>query len=132
VDERGTVTPVLVILLAAGVAALGLAVDLGRFAAAAREVAYAADAGAEAGAARIDRAGAYAGEIRLDPAEARAAALRGAQRARPRAGRTVEVFADRYRVCVTARLRVEPGLLRAFGVKPWTVASTACASPAVG
>ncbi len=130
--DRGTVSPVLVLLLAAGVAALALAVDLGRFAAAAREVAHAADAGAEAGAARIQPAAAYAGQILLDPASAREVAVRSARRARARDGTVAEATADESHVCVTVRRSVEPGLLRVFGVGPWTVSSTACASPAVG
>jgi hypothetical protein len=132
VDERGTVSPVLVLVLVGGVAALALAVELGRFASAAREVAFAADAGAEAGAARIDRAAAYAGEIRLDPVEAQAVAIRGARRARGRPGRAIEAAATEDRVCVTVGRTVEPGLLRAFGVGPWNVSASACAEPRIG
>ena len=131
-DEHGSVSPALILVLVGGLAALALAVELGRFASAAREVAYAADTGAEAGAARIDPAAAYGGEIRLNPAEARAVAIRGARRARGRTGRWIEATADEGQVCVTVGRTVEPGLLRVFAVGPWDVSASACAEPRVG
>ena len=131
-DDRGTVAPALVILLAAGVAAVGLAVDLGRFAATSRDVAFAADAGAEAGAAVIDTELAYSGILALDAGPAHAVAVDAALRARPRPGRRVAVEAGPDRVCVTVVQEVDTGLLRVFGVAAWTVSSTGCAAPARG
>ena len=131
-DERGTASPVLVLLLVAGVAALALAVELGRFAAATREVAFAADAGAEAGGARLDRAAAYGGEIRLDPTDAERVAARGARRARGRPDKTIQVAATTEEVCVTVSRTFDPGLLRAFGVGSWEVEATSCAAPRAG
>ena len=131
-DERGTVAPFLIILLAAGVAALGLAVDLGRFAAQSREAAHAADAGAEAGAAVLDVDAAYAGRLGVDPGPAAALAAEAARRFRPRQGRSIDVDADRQRVCVTVRQQVSTGLLRVFGVAAWTVTARGCAVPASG
>ncbi len=131
-NERGTVSPVLVLLLAAGVAALALAVDLGRFAAVNREVAYAADAGAEAGAGRIDQAAAYRGEIVLDLRDAERVARRTVRRARGRYGRNVDVGVTPDVICVTVHRMFEPGLLRAFGVGPREVTATSCAAPRAG
>jgi hypothetical protein len=114
------------------VAALGLAVDLGRFAAQSREVAHAADAGAEAGAAVLDVDAAYAGRLEVDPRPAARVAADAAHRFRPREGRTVEVEADPLRVCVTVGQQVTTGLLRVFGVAAWTVSAQGCAVPEAG
>jgi hypothetical protein len=132
VTERGSVAPFLVILLAAGVAALGLAVDLGRYAAAVREAAHAADVGAEAGAAVIDVEAAYAGALAVDPGPAAAVAADAAARSRPRDGRRIRVDADERRVCVTVDQRVPAGMLRVFGVPAWTVSAQGCAAPGSG
>jgi hypothetical protein len=131
-DERGTALPAILVLLAAGVAALALAVELGRFAAATRETAFAADAGAEAGAAVIDTAAAYAGDLLVDPVGAAAVAFEAARRARPRPGRRIDVDATDREVCVTVTRDVEPGLLGVFGIEAWTVSATGCAVPARG
>ena len=131
-DERGSVAPFLIVLLAAGVAALGLAVDLGRFAAQSREAAHAADAGAEAGAAVLDVDAAYAGRLQVDPEPAALVAADAAHRFRPRQGRSVDVEADHRSVCVTVRQQVTTGLLRVFGVAAWTVTARGCAIPASG
>ena len=131
-DERGTVSPVLVLLLAAGVAALALAVELGRFAAATREVAFAADTGAEAGATRVNRVAIYNGELLLDVPDAERVAARSARRARGRPDKTIHVAATTEEVCVTVSRPFEPGLLRAFGVGPWEVAARSCATPRTG
>jgi hypothetical protein len=131
-DDRGTALPVLAVLLAAGLAALALAVELGRFAAAAREVAFAADAGAEAGAAVIDTEAAYAGELIVDPVPAAAVARNAAERARPRPGRRIDVHAGEHEVCVSVQWDVRPGLLGVFGAGTWTASATGCAVPARG
>jgi len=132
VAERGSVLPVLAVLLVAAVAAVALAADLGRFAATVREATFAAEAGAEAGAAVIDPEAAYRGRLRLDPDPARAAARDAALLARPRPGRSVSVFGDATSVCVTVRDPFRPGLLLVFGVRGTTVEAYSCAVPVRG
>jgi hypothetical protein len=132
VAERGSVLPVLAVLLVAAAAAVALAADMGRFAATVREATFAAEAGAEAGAAVIDPAAAYRDRLRLDPGPAREAARQAALRARPRPDRSVSVFADDASVCVTVWDRFRPGLLRIFGVGSRTVQVHSCAVPVRG
>ena len=91
VSDRGTVLPVLALLMVGGALAVALTVELGRCGAAWREASFAADAGAEAGAAHLDPGAVYSGRIRLDPAAAeehrRATA---ALAVRPRVGRRAD------------------------------------------
>lgn len=122
----------LAVLLVAAAAAIALAADMGRFAATLREATFAAEAGAEAGAAMIDRASAYRGRLLLDPEPARAAAREAALAARPRPGRSVSVFGDETSVCVTVWDRYRPGILRIFGVGGSTVRVYSCAIPVRG
>jgi hypothetical protein len=124
--------PLLAILFVGGIVALALAVELGRFAAVTREAAFAADVGAETGAAVIDRDAAYAGRLLIDRNAAADAARDAALRARPRRGRDVVVEAAPQRICVTVTQTVEAGLLGVFGVHGWAVAATGCAFPARG
>ena len=130
--ERGSMLPAVLLLVVAGFLVLGLAVDLGRWADTWREAAFAADAGAGAGAATIDPAQAYRGLLRVDPGPAGAAASRAALAARPRPGRSVDVDASNTRVCVTVRQPFQPSILRAVGVGNRTVRVRACAVPAQG
>ena len=130
-NDRGTVLPVLTLLLFGGALAVALAVDLGRCGAAWREASFAADAGAEAGAAAIDPGAAYRGSLVLDPALAEEAAVAAALAARPRAGRVASVEAEATRVCVTVRQPFPPGLLGSVAVQR-VIAAAACASPAQG
>lgn len=123
--------PVIALLLVGGALAVGLAVDLGRCGAAWREVSFAADAGAEAGAAQIDAAAAYRGELLLDPPAARAAGVAGALAARPRAGRSAAAEAEPGRVCVTVRQPFPAGLLAAV-LPARLITASACASPVQG
>jgi hypothetical protein len=130
-SDRGTVLPVLTLLLFGGALAVALAVDLGRCGAAWREASFAADAGAEAGAAAIDPGAAYRGSLVLDPALAEEAAVVAALAARPRAGRVASVEAEATRVCVTVHQPFPPGLLGSVAGER-VIAAAACASPAQG
>ena len=129
--ERGTVLPVLALLLAGGALAVALCVEVGRCGAAWREASFAADTGAEAGAAALDRRAAYAGVLRLDPDLARAAAEEAALAARPRPERRVSATAGPGRVCVTVHQPFPAGLLAPV-VRGRVITATACASPARG
>jgi len=131
VSDRGTILPVLTLLLFGGALAVGLAVDLGRCGAAWREASFAADAGAEAGAAVIDPAEAYRGRLLLDPAPAEEEAVTAALAARPRAGRTASAEAEASRVCVTVHQPFPPGLLESL-VSGRVIRAVACATPAQG
>jgi len=131
VSERGTVLPVLALLMVGGALAVALAVEVGRATAAWREASFAADAAAEAGAAVLDPAQAYEGRIRLDPRLAEAEAVAAALAARPRPGRRAAAAATAARICVTVRQPFPPGLLAPF---LWTrqIVTTGCASPRRG
>jgi len=129
--DRGTVLPVLALLLVGGALAVALAVDLGRCGAAWREASFAADAGAEAGAAAIDPGAAYQGRLLLDRALAEEQAVAAALAARPRPGRSAAAEAEATRVCVTVNQPFPPGLLGSVAVGR-VIAAAACASPARG
>lgn len=110
---------------------MALAVDLGRCGAAWREASFAADAGAEAGAAAIDPEEAYQGRLLLDPALAEEQAVAAALAARPREGRSAAAEAETTRVCVTVHQPFPPGLLGSLaGAR--VIAAAACASPGQG
>ncbi len=131
-NERGSVLPMFAVIVFGGVLVVGLALDLGRWAATWREAAFAADTGATAGAAMIDVGAAYQGRLALDPVRARSTAVAGAADARPRAGRSTTAEVGAARICVTVRQPFRPTLLRAVGVGERTVTATACAVPAQG
>ena len=130
-SDRGTVLPILALLLLGGALAVILSVEVGRCGAAWREASFAADAGAEAGAAAIDPAEAYGGRLLLDPARAQEAAVAAALAARPRSGRTAAAEADPTRVCVAVRQPFPPGLLASMAGGR-AIAAAACASPGQG
>lgn len=123
--------PVLALLFFGGALAVALAVEVGRCAAAWREASFAADAGAEAGAAVIDPAEAYRGRLVLDPQPAEEEAVSAALAARPRAGRTASASANAEQVCVAVRQPLPPGLLGSV-VTSRVIAASACASPGQG
>ncbi len=130
-SDKGTVLPILALLLLGGALAVTLAVDVGRCGAAWREASFAADAGAEAGAAAIDPAEAYEGRLLLDPTLAEEEAVAAALAARPRTGRVASAEAGTARVCVTVHQPFPPGLLGSV-VGGRVIAAAACASPAQG
>jgi hypothetical protein len=129
--DRGTVLPILALLLLGGALAVALAVEVGRCGAAWREASFAADAGAEAGAATLDPEAVYSGRIRLDPQAAQGTAEAAALAVRPRVGRRAEAEATTTRVCVTVTQPFPPGLLTPF-VHGRPIAVSACATPERG
>lgn len=124
--ERGFVTPAVLVVLLAGIVMSMLAIDIARYAAAAREAAHVADVAAESGAAMIDRDHAYRDRLILDEVAAAEMvdAIVGEHRAtadiRPR------------RVCVTVITPVKPLLLHLVGARSKRITASACASPAQG
>jgi len=132
VSERGSALPLLAVLVLGGMIVAGLAIDLGRWGVTWREAAFAADTGAEAGAAMIDTEAAYRDDLQLDAGRARVVAIDAALGARPRPGRTATATADVTAVCVTVRQQFRPTILRAAGVGPGVIAVEACAVPGIG
>jgi hypothetical protein len=129
--DRGSVLPVLVLLVVGGAMAVALTIEVGCAGASWREASFAADAGAEAGAAALDADAAYAGRLQLNPALAEQAAVAAALAARPRDGRTASAHADTEQVCVTVSQPLPAGFLAPF-VPEGVIRVSACASPAQG
>jgi uncharacterized membrane protein len=125
-SDRGFVTPAVLVVLLAGIVMAMLAVDIARYAAAAREAAHLADVAAESGAAMIDPHHAYRNRLILDQGAAAdmvtsiVAGHRSQFDIRPR------------RVCVTVITRVQPLLLHLVGARSKRIEASACASPAQG
>ncbi len=130
--DRGSAVPSFFLLVVGGMLVVGLALDLGLWAAAWREAAFAADAGAEAGAAMLDAGAAYDGRLRIDAVAAGRVAEASAIGARPRGGRVAVARAGPGRVCVTVRQPFSPTVLRAIGIRARQVTARACAAPAQG
>lgn len=131
-NERGSMVPWLGALFLIGFAVLGLALDVALLAATYREAAFAADVGAEAGAARIEAAAAYDGFTRPDRSSAIANAEAAALNARPRSGRRASARIDGTSVCITVTDRYEPRLASLFAVGSEGVTANACATPGRG
>ena len=123
--------PFMAALIFVGLVVTGLALDAALLAATYREAAFAADVGAEAGAAEL-AAGGFGNEPRLDPERAQSTAVDAAVTARPRTGRTAVAVADPAGVCVSVTDRYEPRILGAIGVAPETLTVEACAEPRRG
>lgn len=130
--DRGFATPAVLAVILGGLIILGLALDLGRWAFVQREAVFAADAGAQAGAAIIDDDAAYRGVTRLDAGAARSVAIEAALEARPRAGRTASASVAAAEVCVSVRQPFATSLLRVAGVGGGQIRAAACARPAQG
>lgn len=131
-NERGSMLPYLGALFFVGFMLLGLALDTALLAATYREAAFAADVGAEAGAAQLEAGAAYGGEMALDRAAAVAAAETASLSARSRAGRTASAWADGTEVCVAVVDHYEPRILGAIGIGGQGVTVRACATPRQG
>jgi hypothetical protein len=131
-NERGSILPYLGALFFVGFVLLGLALDTALLAATYREAAFAADAGAEAGAAQLESAAAYGGEVVLDRASAVSAAETASLSARSRAGRTASASTDGTAVCVVVVDHYEPRILGAIGIGEEGVTVQACAVPRQG
>ncbi len=120
--------PFMAALIFVGLMVTGLAIDAALLAATYREVAFAADVGAEAGAAELIRDG-YGDRPLLDPNLARRTAIVAALDARPRAGRIAVASANDRIVCVTVTDRYDPHFLLGLGIAPETISVEACAEP---
>jgi len=131
-NERGSMLPYVGALFFVGFVLLGLALDTALLAATYREAAFAADAGAEAGAAQLEAGSAYGGEMVLDPDAAIAAAETAALSARLRVGRTASAATDGVDVCVVVVDQYEPRILGAIGIVGKGVTVRACAAPRQG
>lgn len=130
--ERGSALPSVLLLMVGSLLAIGLAVEVGRWATVTRAVAFAADVGAEAGAAMLDEEAVRAGELALAPTQASDTAITAALEARPAASRRAAADAATVRVCVTVSQTFEPRLLRFAGVGPAEIEATSCAVPGRG
>ncbi|GMQ85708.1 MAG: hypothetical protein BMS9Abin07_1276 [Acidimicrobiia bacterium] len=130
-NEKGSMLPFMAALFFVGLVVTGLALDVALLAATYREVAFAADVGAEAGAAELTEA-AYGETPLLDPSRAETTAVRAALAARPRSGRIAVAGADETGVCLTVTDRYEPRILGAIGIGPAEVTVEACAVPGRG
>ena len=125
-SDRGFVTPAVLVVLVAGIIMTVLAIDIARYATAAREAAHLADVAAESGAAMIDPNHAYRGRLVLD--RRAAAEVVDAVVGSHRSSRDIRP----HRVCVTVVTRVRPLLLHVVGARPTRIEASACASPAQG
>ncbi|HHC08508.1 MAG TPA: hypothetical protein ENK55_07305 [Actinobacteria bacterium] len=125
--ERGSMLPLVGALILTALVVVAFAGDVALLAAGYREAAFAADAGAEAGAAVVVPTDAYGGAVVVDVLAAPEVAREAATAARPRPGRTVEVHAEPERVCVVVR---QPAVARFFPDQ--VVVATACAEPRRG
>ena len=126
--EMGSMLPMVGGLVLATLVVLLLALDVSIHAAVVREAAFAADVGAETGAAQIDAASRYAGRLAIDEDAAAAAATVAARAARPRPGREVDVTTTPDRVCVTVRQAYRAHLVQITA----RATARACAVPAEG
>lgn len=131
-NERGSMLPYLGALFFIGFVVLGLALDTSLLAATYREAAFAADAGAEAGASHLEVSSAYQGTTRLDRGPAIAAAETASLAARSRSGRTAVATTDGTTICVSVTDRFEPRILGSVGVGTQGITVNACASPRQG
>jgi flagellar motility protein MotE (MotC chaperone) len=131
VNEQGSMLPFMAALIFIGLVVVGLALDATLLAATYREAAFAADVGAEAGAAQLST-DSYGEEPLLDPQRAEVAAMSAALSARPRAGRTADASADTAGVCVSVTDHYQPRILAAIGVGPEAITVEACAEPRRG
>jgi hypothetical protein len=131
VNEQGSMLPFMAALIFIGLVVVGLALDATLLAATYREAAFAADVGAEAGAAQLST-DSYGEEPLLGPQRAEVAAMGAALSARPRTGRTADASADTAGVCVSVTDRYQPRILSAIGVGPEAITVEACAEPRRG
>jgi multidrug efflux pump subunit AcrA (membrane-fusion protein) len=132
VSERGSMLPYLGALFFVGFVVVGLALDIALLAATYQQAAFAADTGAEAGAARLEAESAYSGAMRLDRSAAIEAAEAAARSARARTERTATASTDGISVCVVVTDHYVPRILGVIGVGAEGVSVRACAAPGKG
>ncbi len=130
-NEQGSMLPFMAALIFVGLVVTGLALDVALLAATYRETAYAADVGAEAGAAVV-AVGQPGEDPSLDVAAAEATGVAAALAARPRVGRTATAAAATDEVCVTVTNHYQPRILGGIGIGPSEVTVDACAQPRRG
>jgi hypothetical protein len=131
-NEQGSMLPFMAALIFVGLVVTGLALDVALLAATYRETAYAADVGAEAGAAVV-AVGQPGDDPSLDPPAAEEAGMAAAVVARRRAVAPVAVAsATADEVCVTVTNEYRPRILGALGVAPVEISIEACAEPRSG
>lgn len=130
--DRGSVLPAVLGLALGGLLLIGVAMDLSRWASSHREAAFAADAGAQAGAAIVSPTDLRIGLVAVETEEARPVAVDAALGSRPRAGRAVAVTISGNQVCVAVEQPFVSHLLTALGVTPGLVRASSCAEPARG
>ncbi len=128
--EQGSMLPFMAALIFVGLVVTGLALDVALLAATYRETAYAADVGAEAGAAVIR--GTPGGELLLDVDGAESTGVTAALGARPRPDRSAVATASDTVICVTVTTVYEPRILGSIGIAPAQVTVEACAEPRAG
>jgi hypothetical protein len=130
--DRGSVLPAIAVIALGGVLMIGIGIDLARWGASWREAAYAADVGAEAGAAMIDEAAAHSGNVSIDEHLAAATAEDAALQARERPGRAATVTVSGDQVCVRVEQPFRATVARIASIENLSVAVEACARPAQG
>lgn len=131
-DDRGSMLPMVGGLIFAALIVLGLAADVAVYAATYRDAAFAADAGAEAGAAMLAPAASYEGDLTLAPDTAVDVAVAAARAARPRPGRNVSAVPEPGRICVTITQSHVTRYVQALGIGPTAIVVTGCAEPRQG
>ncbi len=130
--DRGSATPLVLVLLVGGSLLLGVTIDLGRYVATQNEVRRIALEAAEAGAAVIDTEAAYDGQLLLDVTAARRRAIDVATAVLPRRARDVDVAGTITTLCVRVTQRFQPGPARAVGARSSNVSAERCARPRSG
>lgn len=130
-NDRGSVFPILAIVLVGGVLATLIAVELGRLASERRAISFAADMAAEAGAAMLDEDSVRDGLLALDPQGAHDRAMTQIREVAP-AGSSVSAAASATEICVTISTSYNPRLLSMVGARAVDLAATSCAAPAAG
>lgn len=131
-DDRGSVTPALALLVIGGLLLVGIGIDVGRLGATWREAAYAADVGAEAGASVIDQDAARKGTLAVAVGKAESVAVDMSLRTRPRSSRTAAATATADQICVQVEQSFRPSILRSIGARDTKIMLRSCASPAQG
>lgn len=131
-SERGSMTPIIGVILFVGIIMLAISVEIGRWATTARTAMAAADGGARSGAAALDTSLAYDGRVVLNPmqAESRAKASALSHPAPTIVGASAQATQDE--VCVTVTAEFVAGVGRVFGLEDRIVAVTSCAAPRAG
>ena len=127
-DERGSILPFTVTIVAALIGCAGLAVDGGRILAARREAAGLAAAAARRASEELTWSELVTGHAAIDPDRAREVAVAFVARAGGRA--TVTATPDQ--VTVTVTMDQSTVVLDAFGIGTETVSATRTASPFAG